>query len=246
MARGKKSLDPLHQSDIDLLGFAPLLDALSRADTAIEGGSSVLQLTAIQFARIAEVAVEQHSKDLRQGTVSEFRKRARNLIESALAEACYLSGRRDELHRLVGEGILSCQRFYELLNELAPKEIDIWRKAAAHAALILRDIQHHVERKKKKGRPRGAHTADALAALVDADILRTAQAKTKKRHPTRDEITQEIPSTVQEFLRLGQLPALGATVPEAIERHSKRLRHHLDELAANPPIGGSSIIRKVT
>jgi hypothetical protein len=54
-----------------------------------------------------------------------------------------------------------------------------------------------------------------------------------------------VPEVVREMLRLGQLPWLGETEQECIERHSKRLRGNLDRLIEAGRLGGSSTNRKV-
>jgi hypothetical protein len=242
VARGQKTLRPQDIPDTDLLEHLPMLEALSSPDTPIEPGASVLQLSAIQFARIAECALEQYAKSLRQGTVTDFRRRVRILIESTLAEGCYLAGRWHGLHQLADAGVLSPSIFNEIMHSLKEQEKEIWHATAGHVAAILRDVKARSERAGKKGRPTGSGSADALLALQDAGILK--DATTLAASNTKAAIEAAIPHVVREYLRLGQLRTMGSTEQEAVDRHSKRIRAQFDGLVATNSGGGSSIIRK--
>jgi hypothetical protein len=245
MARGKKPPDKNRISDTDLLEHIPMLEAISRPDTTIEPGVSVLELTSISFARIAEGAVEQHAKSLRQGEPSKLRKRARVLIESTLAEACYISGHRHVLNHLHADNTLSTERYDGMQASISEREQNIWRKAAGQVAIILREIESQISRKGKKGKPQGAGSADALLSLLDSAVLRDAAlAAGPENSRDRKAISAVIPDVVREYLRLGQLRILGGTEQEAVDRHAKRLRNQLNNVLKNPPVGGSSIIRK--
>jgi hypothetical protein len=222
MARGGRRKEKKDDIDSDILEYLPTLLALSRPQTVIEPNSPVLEISAVSFARVAEAAVEQHVRSLRRGSISEYRRRARRLIEGVLGEERFHSGRRHELQRLGDDGLLSADTIKEGLQSVEERERVIWRLAAGDAAEILRDIKARKERIGKKGRAAGSGTTDKLLRRQDTEILKEAAAHAASK--TRAGIAAAIPPIVRERLRRGQLRTLGTTTQEAVDRHSKRLR----------------------
>jgi hypothetical protein len=245
MPKGMRTLSAKDISNEDLLNWLPTLEAVARSDTTISSDAPILEVSALSFARVAECAVEQHSKSLRQGSVTTFRRRARYLIESTLCEALYLAGHRSCLNALNTEGVLPFQRHVELMELCASQEQEVWRTAANGAALILRDIEARIVRKEKVGRPKEAQSSDVLVRLFDSEILKVASDSCGLK-PSKSQVDVAIPRVVRKYLEDGKLRWLGSTEKEAVDRHSKRLRVRLHELIAKAPVGGSSIIRKPT
>jgi hypothetical protein len=240
--RGSKPSNPLHQSDVDLLEFTDLIEAIGQG-AKIEEGSPLSSLTAISFARIAESAVENNAGILRQGTVSEFRRSARVMLDSALAEECWLSGFRKGLEALFQTGDISAAVLESRLSAFPARYEELRRNAALHCSLILKKIDARRSRTGSRGRPKAAANGDALAKLLDSMILKDASLKAREN--SHDAISSAIPDVVREYMRLGQLRQLGGTEQESVDRHSRRLRALLDNLVRSPPTrGGFSIIRK--
>jgi len=245
VAPGKKPRDPLLDSDIDFLIYTDQIEAIGQG-VAIEPDNSWRMITPILFGRVAKAAVENSSADLRQGMVGQFRKRALNLAEMALAEACLILGGRSELEGLLKQGDISAQVALNRHSHLMAHHEQVWRNAASHCALILRDIEKAVRQKGTKGRPPASRNGDQLARLLDFEILDrvggAARQLQPKTVPDRNSVAAAIPAVVRELVRLGQLRRLGETEQESVDRHSKRLRVVLDgQIKA---AGGSSIIRK--
>jgi hypothetical protein len=244
MARGARLPDPALQSDVDLLSFIDIIESIGRG-AFVEPDAPVRRLTAVQFGRIAEVAVENNAGALRQGTVGEYRKRARHIIDAALVEEGWISGIRFALDWLLESGYISPQVFLVLSGMPEAHSTDIWRKAASNCALILRDIEKARARTGGKGRPAASPNGDALARLLDSEIIWDAvRSLPPGTQADRDTVAAAIPAMVRKYSRLGQPRRLGETEQEHVDRHSKRLREQLDRVLANPPSGGFSIIRK--
>ena len=244
MSKGKRTLVPADIPNENLLIWIPILEAAARPDTTIASDAPILEASAISFARVVECAVEQHSKSLRQGSVTSFRRRARSLTESTFCNSLYLAGHRTCLNALKAEGSLHSQRHAELMENCVRQEQQDWRDAAGNAASILSDIDAQIARKGKKGKPKESQSSDIIVRLFDSEILKVASDSCGLR-PSATQIEDAIPALVRKYLELGKLRWLGSTEQEAVDRHSKRLRVRLHELIANAPAGGSSIIRKV-
>lgn len=243
MARGMKPANPLYEADSDLLEHLEMVEAIGNGAT-IEPDAPVRRLTAVSFSRLAEVAVEQNTSVIRQGNVGKFRNRSRKLIEASLSEECIISGMRQSLNLLFNTGEISRDVYIAKLALFQSHYEDMWRTAARCCAQILLEIEAARLRKGKSGRPSAAPNDDALARLIDSEILRDA-ANDARPHNDRDVILANIPVVVRNYLRHGQLRHLGETDQESVDRHSKRIRAHFMSLVENPPRGGSSVIRKV-
>ena len=243
MARGKKPPDPNLESDIDRVEFLPLIKAIGDGAN-IEPDAPIRHLTAVSFARLAEAAVEQNRTYIPK-RVGDFRRRARNMIESALVEECWLSGARASLETLLATNDISAEAYANKIELFGAHYDEVWRKAALHCALILEEMQQVRLRKGIKGSPKGSRHGDALVQMLDLQILGDAINRVPEADRTkRDAIASRIPEIVREFMRLGQLRYLGSTNQESVDRHSKRLRNLLDRLPNTTRLGGFSIIRK--
>jgi hypothetical protein len=243
MTKGKRPVDPGLQSDTDLLDWIPILEAISRPDTIIEPDAPILQLSAISIARLAEGAVEQHAPSIRQGKTTDYRKRARRLIESTLCEAMYINGHRTAVNALASEGLVPQKRHEELIVLFSEREKFAWRTAAHLAATLLSEIKGHQSRRGVKGKPDGAVSVDALMQLVDSEIMKVASDRCGP-NSTKEVLEATFPSVVREYLENGRLNWLGDTEQQAVDRHSKRIRQRSHALLKSRPIGGSSTIRK--
>jgi hypothetical protein len=243
VAQGKKPPNPLYASDIDPLEYIELLDAIG-GGAELGADAPIRRLTAVSFARLAEAAVEQNSKDLRQGSVGEFRTRARTFLESALAEECWFSGARASLDTLLETRDIRHEAFVAKVELFEPHYETMWREASRHCSLILSDIRISRARKGVKGRPMESRNGDALAQLLDSAILHDAvQAVPPGRPVDQQAVSQAIPSAVRVWTRLGQLRRLGDTEQEHVAYHTARLRALLEHLVKRGSGGGSSIIR---
>lgn len=245
MPRGQRTLLEKDIPDEDLLLWVPTLTAVSLPDTTFSDDAPILHASALAFARVAECAVEQYSKNLRQGTVTSFRRRARHLIESTLCEHMYIAGHRTCAAALLAEGILHEQRHIELTDLFRQHELSAWRVAAGLAAEILDDIKKQIGRKAIKGRPRGAPTADSLARLFDSEIAKVATDSCGVR-PSKEQIIAAIPSVVRTYLENGKLRWLGdpGLPQDAVDSHSKRIRGLIENLLTKHNAGGYSITRR--
>lgn len=237
MARGKKPSDPNLERAIDHLSYIPLLEAYGQPDTVIERDAQFWCLTPLDFAWIAEGAVEQHAGSLRQGTVSGFRHRARSLKEQILVEMSYHAGINDTLTYLVENRFLTLKKSCEARGLLQDGQTDLRRQAAAQAAMILNDIKENIRGKRGVGRPKKARNPG------DFRVLQLAAEFAGDAHDRRT-ITSKIPPVVRLLTELGQLPSLGATKQDNVDQHAKRIRKLYDGLPKTPPARGPLIIRK--
>ncbi len=245
MPIGERTIHPNDIPDCELLDLLPLIDALSHPETRIEPHSPASQLTAVNIARVAECAVEQYSKDLRQGSVTDYRRRARQIVESAFAETMYISGQWDALMSLTHKGRVSKHEFVENTRWLRERSLEIARLAASHTATLLRSIKERRERVGRKGRPRGAGTVDALFRMQDSAVLNYAAMTVGPSKASDEEaILSAIPTAVREAIRLGQLTRpMGDEFEEEqliVDRHVKRIRSLFFSIKARHIAGGSS------
>jgi hypothetical protein len=245
MPRGQRTLSAKDIPDDDLLFWVPTLVAVSLPDTTYSEDAPILQASALAFARVAECAVEQYSKTLRQGTVTTFRRRARYLIESTLCENMYIAGYRSCAGALLAEGVLTGQRHIELKELFRQHELSAWRTAAGLSAGILNDIEKQTTRKSKKGRPKGTPAIDSIARLFDSEIAKVAADSCGVRH-SKEQIFAAIPNVVRKYLEDGKLRWLGdpGHPQDAVDSHSKRIRAYVDNLLATNKGGGYSITRR--
>ena len=171
MARGKKNQDL--GGGVDPLSFVDLFEALGRGAPK-EPDDPLRRHGPILFGRCAEWAVEYHRQALRQGTVADFRARALNLVERALAEECFHSGVRLTLEALRTNGDVDPAVYAARMASLQLSYEATWRDAASLCASMMREIEKVKSRKGLRGRPEGARNGDMLAGLFDAKILNDA------------------------------------------------------------------------
>ena len=93
----------------------------------------------------------------------------------------------------------------------------------------------------KRGRP----PVDSAALLNQQDTRILIDASNMAESHDRDAVVAAIPKVVRELLRLGQLPWLGGTEQEAVDRHSRDSGIDLVSLlsralAEEPPLNGRS------
>lgn len=225
MARGKKPPNPLMQSDLDPLGFLDVVAAYAGGAT-LEPDCPMQEMTAVQFARLAESAVDRHRANLPPGKVGHYRERAQSLMEECLARVGYSLGALRMLEELTE--IAPAKR--EELTASIQKDRDVLaRGAAGYCAVIMREITAALERKGIKGRPPSSQ--NDYTAMIDAEMLHEAvNAVPLGIVATRDVVAEGIPGIVRNWFHMGHLRKLGDTEQDCIDAHSLRLRRKLDAL----------------
>ena len=215
--------------DEDMLQWTDLVEAIG-AGAQIPPDDPMHRVTASTFSFMAEAAVEQHTPDLPKGKVQDFRNRTLWLTRSVIAEQSFATGRWFELSEMWRREAISQEMYTERLREHALWATEIRRRAAFASAVILKDVQNAVLRKGSKGRPPQSRSGDWIARSIDKRIVFHAYLATERKDFDRAAVARQIPHSVREFLRTGQLGGLGETTQEAVDRHAKRIRKVMDDL----------------
>lgn len=221
MAQGKKEANIYLEANANLLEYIELFE-LYGAGAPVDEDASILQMTCIQFARLAEGAVEKYKVDLGNGNVGLYRARAQRFMENSILEEIYHSGYTNALK----EQFYSTYYYSEQLAN-SNKHILLARKAAAsQCAAILNDILKRQTLKGVKGRPKQALRANPLLRCWDWQIISdTIKLLPRNKQKNREAILAKISEQVRLYVRNGHLTQLGdQSEQQCIDTHTKRVK----------------------
>lgn len=236
MAQGKKKANVYLETDVNLLEYIELLE-LYGAGVPVDVDASILQMTCIQFARLAEGAVEKYKNDLGNGNVGLYRERAQRFTENCILEEMYHRGYTNALR----EQSYSSYYYSDQLDR-SNEHILLARKvAASQCAEILKDILRRQTVKGIKGRPKQAKNNN-IQRLWDWQIIRdTIELLPYHKRENREEILANISGQVRLYVRNGHLAQLGdQSEQQCVDTHTKRIKR-LFETVGTKSIRGFSI-----
>jgi hypothetical protein len=230
---GSRTIADSDLPDVDILGVQSLMEAIARDDSIHDGDGYPPTMTAIVIARFAQMAVEQNHKILGRGKPTEFRKRARILVETALLGSGYTGGSWTAAHCFFEIGELSENTFRQWCETTKSLEWKHIRDTARQCALILSDVKSLKERRGKgAGRRVGDLSVDDVEALQLSSMVQeaivAANSNALRCGSSPDSISvqdvrAQFRSVVDHRLRSGQLRNLGATHKDAVDAYQKRL-----------------------